>query len=876
MDKIIQRVSQFIRSSIFVNSSWGLVSQGLQTILLSLFFVIIARSYSTTLFADYIVATVLYQLLSAFSSLGLSQWFVREITGSLDKTTLINRFFKIQLYSGLAFYVLNIIIASLFYHNLVTTLSIYLGVNIVFDNIINAIKCINISEHNQKKSFVILAIDATLKFLTACILFVYPLSITTISILLIVIRFLTLNLFLSIGSSKEISLWKILRYPVSFALVRDLISMNWSFIIIGGISIVNWRISALIISKTLSAIDIAHYEISYKVFSIAQLLVVAVSTSVFPVLISYYKEGKTKELIAIYKKLNLYYFVGALAVFTFVFSFSHFFLPFIFGSEYEDSSIYTNQMFLTILIFPSAFLQANLLVAMQLEKLDMWFNVANFAINLTFTTLGLYYIDSLTVVNISIFISLVAFHILQSIALVKRQITTRTDVLTMYLFGGAIVVSYIALSEFFNPVVLYAGYWAILIAAGYAFFRNRIRSKSTLLQHDDLSETQKIGSNPPQKTKKKITWVTPDYFVDCDMNPELLSRILEHFEINWIVLLPKHGARYSEGDFKEISKLRGMTIDFEYWEYRARNPMMLFFFKRVYRKIKKTRSNIIYFNYPITSPFELPLFWRLEKDKTIFSAHDGNVKGSFRMAALSKMVYNLAYSRTRFINTFSESESSSFTSRFKNAKTFRIPLGPKDFGDFSGAKRTDNVVFLFFGAIHSNKNVDLLIDAACEMYKNGTRGFKVAIHGVCSEWDRYSKKISYPELFECDIRLHKNSEIPELFGQSHYLVLPYKEMSQSGTLKVAYRYLLPVVASNLKAFVDEVHHGINGFLFEAGNSEDLIRVLTEILSLHTSRYTSLQQRIAKYTEENYSVEILANQYTAMFHQVLDFKKNQVR
>src|SRR5680860_212167 len=117
MFKITMKFTQLRKNQIFVNSSWGITSQVFQSILLSLFFILIARHYATQVFANFLIATVLYQLLSAFSSLGLSQWFIREITGTENKEDLIYKFFKIQIFSGLAFYLLNIIIAFLLYED---------------------------------------------------------------------------------------------------------------------------------------------------------------------------------------------------------------------------------------------------------------------------------------------------------------------------------------------------------------------------------------------------------------------------------------------------------------------------------------------------------------------------------------------------------------------------------------------------------------------------------------------------------------------------------------------------------------------------------------------------------------------------------------
>jgi O-antigen/teichoic acid export membrane protein len=460
MAKSALKITQLIKSQIFVNSSWGILSQALQSIFLSLFFIIIARNYPTELFASFIIATSLYQLIAAFSSLGLSQWFIREITGSENKKDLVNKFFKIQLFSGVLFYALNILLGLILYDDkLIHILVVLLGINIVFDNLINAIKCINISEFKQKKTFVILSIDAFLKFGAACFLYVYPFSIITLSAILVVARFVTLNLFLNIGSSRLINLNLLIRYKISLNYIKRIIVLNWPFIIIGSVSIINWRFATIIISKALLPLDVANYEISYRVFSIALMLPVVVSTTVFPMLINFFKENKVLDLSAFYRKMHFYYLIFGLFSFTFIYSFIDFILPILFGPRYSETGIYTKQMFLTILVFPTAFLQANVLVAMKLEKLDMWFNVVMLIVNIIFCIVGLYFYKSLLVVNVSIFSGFLLFRIFQDIILIKKNVSSGGHVFNFYALSILSIVSYLLLGKFINSVVLFPGYW---------------------------------------------------------------------------------------------------------------------------------------------------------------------------------------------------------------------------------------------------------------------------------------------------------------------------------------------------------------------------------------------------------------------------------
>jgi O-antigen/teichoic acid export membrane protein len=465
-NNLMQRSVNLFKSRLIKNSFWGIAANGLQSVLLSLFFVIVARKYATGTFAFFLIANTIYQFLAAFSTLGLGQWFTRELVDGPDKQQLVSRFIKIQLYSGCFFYVCSIAIAFLLYHDAVLqSLIILLGVNIIFDNIIYAIKSLNIAEFNQNKTFIILIIDSVLKFAIGCLLFLFPFSIMTLSFLLIGVRFITLNFFLAFGSSKTISLRSLWRYPLAWSEVKKIVFANWPFIIIGSVSMAYWRISNIIISKTLPLADVAHFEISFRVFAIAQILPLIVSMSVFPAMVQQFKTGTLLDFRNYYKKVFNYYLLFGLFAYTFIYSFADTLIPWAFGNAYINTGTYTKEMFLTILIFPTALLQANMLVAMNMERADMWFNVTSLVLNIVFCFTGFLFVKSLTTVNFAIFFSFLIFHICQDVLLLRKGLVTFGHVLKFYLLTGLLAGIYVLLSFKFPPVVLFTGYWLLLALA---------------------------------------------------------------------------------------------------------------------------------------------------------------------------------------------------------------------------------------------------------------------------------------------------------------------------------------------------------------------------------------------------------------------------
>jgi CDP-diglyceride synthetase len=120
-------------------------------------------------------------------------------------------------------------------------------------------------------------------------------------------------------------------------------------------------------------------------------------------------------------------------------------------------------MFLTILVFPTAYLQANLLVAMRLERFDMWFNILSLAANLILIFAGLYFVRSLLVINYSIFLSFFAFHVAQDILLVRKKIATLRETFLFYAGSTAVTLGFIYLSSLVSPYLVFAGAWLIFL-----------------------------------------------------------------------------------------------------------------------------------------------------------------------------------------------------------------------------------------------------------------------------------------------------------------------------------------------------------------------------------------------------------------------------
>ena len=278
-------ISSLFKDRLIGNSFWGILSSVFQNVIFSLFFIVIARKYSSTDFSIYIIANTLYGLIMSFSSLGLSQWFIREIKQNEFDSTIILRFFKIQILAGIFFYIINVLLSfSLYNADLIRNISLLLGINIIFDNIIYVFKTINISRYQQKRSFVLTSLEAFIKLLLAAFLIYFDMDIFSVIVLLISLRILTLYLFFRFGLSERINVKQFWNQSLGLREIGGILQKNIYFVIIGSVSVVYWSLGSLLVSKILQLDQVADYEISFKLFSTSPkcFIILCAVLSIYP------------------------------------------------------------------------------------------------------------------------------------------------------------------------------------------------------------------------------------------------------------------------------------------------------------------------------------------------------------------------------------------------------------------------------------------------------------------------------------------------------------------------------------------------------------------------------------------------------------------
>lgn len=460
------------------NSFWAILSSVFQSIVFSLFFIVIARRYSSSDFSSYIIANTLYGMVLSFSSLGLSQWFIREIKQHDFEGEIISRFFKIQLLAGAVFYLINVLLSfTLYSSDLVRNISLLLGINIIFDNIIYVFKTINISRYEQKRSFVLTSLEAFVKLVLAAFVVYLDISIFSLIAILVIFRGFTLYFFFRFGLSDNFHIAHFWKGSLRLREIGFILKKNIYFVVIGSVSVVYWSTGSLLVSKLLLLDRVADYEISFKLFSMAEIIPVMVSASVFPILV---EKGKADidERNRFFRKVFLIYAMYGLLAFTFVYSYAALLIPFLFGAKYIHTVSNCIQMFWTIIVFPTALLQANLLVAMHMEKTDMWLNLLSLALNFIIAFFGLTIFQDIAVVNYAIFISFLFFHISQDIILIQYGVHKQSDALFFYTSSALLLLVYHFLSAYFSTIFFFFLFWLIFALVSLVYTKTFLRDKA--------------------------------------------------------------------------------------------------------------------------------------------------------------------------------------------------------------------------------------------------------------------------------------------------------------------------------------------------------------------------------------------------------------
>ena len=171
--------------------------------------------------------------------------------------------------------------------------------------------------------------------------------------------------------------------------------------------------------------------------------------------------------------------------------------------------------------------------------------------------------------------------------------------------------------------------------------------------------------------------------------------------------------------------------------------------------------------------------------------------------------------------------------------------------------------FYFFGQIQKYKGLDILVKSLEKLFEINHKKIKLSICGKGRDWEECAHLIHHPEQYNIQIRFIENSEVADLFSSHHFLVLPYRDATQSGPIMIAANYGLPIICPQIESFT-QIYDKDSAIMYQQGN---LFGALCKVNELSQYEYDNYRKH-AKLLREKYSELNVSNSYIRALMNVL--------
>ena len=282
------------------------------------------------------------------------------------------------------------------------------------------------------------------------------------------------------------------------------------------------------------------------------------------------------------------------------------------------------------------------------------------------------------------------------------------------------------------------------------------------------------------------------------------------------------------------------------------------------------------------------LYYRLLQKNIVLTVHNVNAgRRDSRDSRLNRLTLRIQYRLSKHIFVHTEKMKSELIEQFggRGASITVIPFGinntvPNTSLTPSDAKRRlgfgeHEKAILFFGNIRPYKGLEYLIAAFRQVLAMGV-SCRLIIVGRPSKCEEYWAKIrnEIREDVQSGQVLLKAEFIPDdeaevYFKAADVLVLPYREIYQSGVLFTGYSFGLPVIAAEVGSLKDEIVEGSTGFVFRPEDPADLAKAIQRYFA--SDLYADLRNRrgeISAYAMETHSWGVVGQMTKSVYANLL--------
>jgi glycosyltransferase involved in cell wall biosynthesis len=181
-------------------------------------------------------------------------------------------------------------------------------------------------------------------------------------------------------------------------------------------------------------------------------------------------------------------------------------------------------------------------------------------------------------------------------------------------------------------------------------------------------------------------------------------------------------------------------------------------------------------------------------------------------------------------------------------------------------------IILYVGNLIKRKGIDTLVES-CKILHSTTTDFLTLILGNGVEREDLEKQVvsndlSNKILFLSDIGQDK---LPQYYNAADVFVLPSVSEGHAAVILEAMVSGLPVVASKTGGNIETVVDGVNGYLFDVGNSEMLAEQLRKIIT-DNSLGENMSLRSSEIYLKKFSTEFQIQTHLKVYHSLIDHSR----
>lgn len=273
----------------------------------------------------------------------------------------------------------------------------------------------------------------------------------------------------------------------------------------------------------------------------------------------------------------------------------------------------------------------------------------------------------------------------------------------------------------------------------------------------------------------------------------------------------------------------------------------------------------------------LMLYYRMLGKKVVLTAHNVNAaKRDGNDTLFNRLTLRIQYhlSQNVFVHTQKMKQELCDEFAMPTTRVTVIPFGinnsiPTTDLTSAGAKtllgvRPDERTILFFGRITPYKGLEYLISAFDQLSRDSGK-YQLIIAGRPDNCEGYWQEVQ-ARINSCanrkEVLLYAtyipDSEAETYFKAADVLVLPYKDIYQSGVLFLAHSFGLPVIAADVGSLRDDIIEGETGFMFRPEDPADLEKAISQYFASDLFRnLSSRRNEVRKFATERHSWEVVS-------------------